>query len=229
MKLNRIAAALCAIGLAGVAHAEAGISDGIVKVGVLTDLSGVYSDLAGNGSVVAARMAAEEMGNKVLGKPVEVVAADHQNKPDVGTSLVVQLFSLDLSWLSPLLIGFGVSPEPENVDPSAPPPPPAALQIDKYQEQLQAVRDALQAYIDDPEELPALKKKMNMVTESKYVCPSPRIVLNTLATNARHSASATGTSMPSARRRKSFQAPTKNGAPEYRSTGVVITIPTYLR
>ncbi|MFY3082619.1 ABC transporter substrate-binding protein [Achromobacter xylosoxidans] len=92
MKLNRIAAALCAIGLAGVAHAEAGISDGIVKVGVLTDLSGVYSDLAGNGSVVAARMAAEEMGNKVLGKPVEVVAADHQNKPDVAANLAREWF-----------------------------------------------------------------------------------------------------------------------------------------
>ncbi|MFY1004808.1 ABC transporter substrate-binding protein, partial [Escherichia coli] len=79
-------------GLAGVAHAEAGISDGIVKVGVLTDLSGVYSDLAGNGSVIAARMAAEEMGNKVLGKPVEVVAADHQNKPDVAANLAREWF-----------------------------------------------------------------------------------------------------------------------------------------
>ncbi|KAG0920454.1 hypothetical protein G6F31_020714 [Rhizopus arrhizus] len=87
MKLNRIAAALLTLGAAGAVHAQAKISDDVVKVGVLTDLSGVYSDLAGNGSVIAARLAAEEMGNKVLGKPVEVVAADHQNKPDVAANL----------------------------------------------------------------------------------------------------------------------------------------------
>jgi branched-chain amino acid transport system substrate-binding protein len=92
MKLNRISAALFAIGMIGAAQAQTKVSDDVVKIGVLTDLSGVYSDLAGNGSVIAARMAAEEMGNKVLGKPVEVVSADHQNKPDVAANLAREWF-----------------------------------------------------------------------------------------------------------------------------------------
>ncbi len=92
MKLNRISAALFAVGMIGAAQAQTKISDDVVKIGVLTDLSGVYSDLAGNGSVIAARMAAEEMGNKVLGKPVEVVSADHQNKPDVAANLAREWF-----------------------------------------------------------------------------------------------------------------------------------------
>jgi len=86
MKLNRIAAALCVLGFtgavpAGAAHAQAKISDDVVKVGVLTDLSGVYSDLAGNGSVIAARLAAEEMGNKVLGKPVKWLQPTTRTSP----------------------------------------------------------------------------------------------------------------------------------------------------
>jgi branched-chain amino acid transport system substrate-binding protein len=67
------------------AHAQ--VSDDVVKIGVLNDLSGIYSDLAGQGSVTAARLAIEEMGGKVLGKPVELVFADHQNKPDVAANL----------------------------------------------------------------------------------------------------------------------------------------------
>ena len=65
------------------AHA-AGISDDRVKIGVLTDMSGQYSDSGGKGSVEAARMAVEDFGGKVLGKSVEVVFADHQNKADIG-------------------------------------------------------------------------------------------------------------------------------------------------
>lgn len=92
MKRKTIAAStLAALGLLGSAHA-ASVSDDVVKIGVLTDLSGVYSDLAGNGSVIAARLAAAEMGGKVLGKPVEVVAADHQNKPDVAANLAREWF-----------------------------------------------------------------------------------------------------------------------------------------
>jgi len=59
----------------------------VVKIGVLTDLSSLYSDATGKGSVVAAQMAAEDFGGKVRGKPIEIISADHQNKPDVGSSI----------------------------------------------------------------------------------------------------------------------------------------------
>ena len=58
-----------------------------VKIGILNDQSGLYADLAGPGSVEAARMAIEDFGGKVLGRAVELVAADHQNKPDVGAGI----------------------------------------------------------------------------------------------------------------------------------------------
>jgi len=67
--------------------AQAQISDDIVKVGVLADMSGLYSDLSGIGSVVAARMAAEDFGGTVLGRKIEIVSADHQNKPDIGSNI----------------------------------------------------------------------------------------------------------------------------------------------
>jgi branched-chain amino acid transport system substrate-binding protein len=65
----------------------ADISDGVVKIGVLTDMSGPYSDNVGSGAVIAARMAAEDFGGEVLGVPIEIVQADHQNKADVGTAI----------------------------------------------------------------------------------------------------------------------------------------------
>jgi branched-chain amino acid transport system substrate-binding protein len=67
--------------------ANAQISDNVVKIGVLTDLSGAYSDLAGKGSVVAAEMAVADFGGKVKGAPIQVVSADHQNKPDIGSAI----------------------------------------------------------------------------------------------------------------------------------------------
>ena len=63
------------------------ISDGVVKIGVLTDMSGTFSDFSGAGSVSAIRMAVQDFGGKVLGRPIEVIYADHQNKPDVGASI----------------------------------------------------------------------------------------------------------------------------------------------
>src|SRR5437016_8590875 len=60
------------------------ISGDVVKIAVLSDMSGVYSDIGGKGSVVAAQMAVDTFGGKILGKPIEVVSADHQNKPDIG-------------------------------------------------------------------------------------------------------------------------------------------------
>jgi branched-chain amino acid transport system substrate-binding protein len=62
------------------------ISGDVVRIGVLTDLSGVYSDFGGPGAVEAARMAVADFGGKLNGKPIEIISADHQNKPDVGAS-----------------------------------------------------------------------------------------------------------------------------------------------
>lgn len=58
-----------------------------VKLGVLTDMSGPFSDLSGRGSVEAAKLAADEFGSKVLGQPIEVVFADHQQKPEIGLAI----------------------------------------------------------------------------------------------------------------------------------------------
>jgi branched-chain amino acid transport system substrate-binding protein len=70
----------------GPAHAQ--FSDNLIKIGVLTDRSGIYSDINGEGSVVAARLAAEEFGNKVAGAPIEIITGDHQNKADIAANLV---------------------------------------------------------------------------------------------------------------------------------------------
>ncbi len=84
-----IAGSVLAVALAmGSANAADAISDGVVKIGVLNDQSGIYVDMAGPGSVIAAQMAVEDFGGKVLGKPIEIVAGDHQNKPDIGTAIV---------------------------------------------------------------------------------------------------------------------------------------------
>jgi branched-chain amino acid transport system substrate-binding protein len=72
--------------------ARAQISDNVVKIGVLNDQSGLYADLGGPGSVTAARMAVEDAGGSVLGKPVEIVFADHQNKADVGVAVARRWF-----------------------------------------------------------------------------------------------------------------------------------------
>jgi branched-chain amino acid transport system substrate-binding protein len=75
------------------AHAQ--ISDAKVRIGVLNDMSGPYKDLAGPGSVLAAQMAAEDFGGTVLGAPIEIVSADHQNKPDIGSGIVRKWFDED--------------------------------------------------------------------------------------------------------------------------------------
>ena len=68
--------------------------EGPIKVGVLTDMSSVYAGGAGKGSVEAARMAIEDAGD-VLGRPAELVFADHQNKPDIGTAIARQWYDRD--------------------------------------------------------------------------------------------------------------------------------------
>ncbi len=70
--------------------ATAQISDDTVKIGVMNDQSGLYADITGPGSVLAARMAVEDFGGKVAGKSIEVLFADHQNKPDIGANVVRQ-------------------------------------------------------------------------------------------------------------------------------------------
>ncbi len=77
------------------ALAQDKISGGVVKIGVMNDLTGPYSDLAGTKSVDAAKMAVEDFGGKVLGKPVQVVAADHQNKADVASARAREWFERD--------------------------------------------------------------------------------------------------------------------------------------
>ena len=77
------------------AAAHAQISGGKVRIGVLTDLSGPYEQNSGVGSVEAAKMAAEEFGNTVNGAPIEIVAADHQNKPDIGAAIARRWFDLE--------------------------------------------------------------------------------------------------------------------------------------
>jgi branched-chain amino acid transport system substrate-binding protein len=79
----------------GASVAQAQISDGIVKIGVLSDMSSLYADLAGNGSVIAAQMAVEDFGAAKKGLKVEIVSADHQNKPDVGSNIARQWYDVD--------------------------------------------------------------------------------------------------------------------------------------
>jgi len=81
------AALLVAARVGAPSSAQAEISDGVVKVGVLTDETGVFSSLSGEGSIEAARMAIEDFGRKVAGKPIEIIHADHQNKTDVGAAI----------------------------------------------------------------------------------------------------------------------------------------------
>ncbi len=86
-------ALFAALLLSTTAHAQ--IANDKVKIGVLSDLSGIYESGAGNGSVEAVKIAVEELGGKVAGKPVEVLAGDHQNKPDVGASLANRWYDVD--------------------------------------------------------------------------------------------------------------------------------------
>ena len=73
----------------------AGASDDKVKIGILNDQSGVYADFGGKSSVEAAKMAIEDYGGKVLGVPVEIVDADHQNKPDIASNIARQWYDTE--------------------------------------------------------------------------------------------------------------------------------------
>ncbi|MFO0987011.1 MAG: ABC transporter substrate-binding protein [Alphaproteobacteria bacterium] len=87
MKMKWLAAAAAVALSAGGAGAQQW-TDGTIKIGVLNDMSSLYADVAGIGSVIAARLAVEDFGAAQKGMKVEIVGADHQNKPDVGTGIV---------------------------------------------------------------------------------------------------------------------------------------------
>src|SRR5690349_3245877 len=85
MTLGTVRGVIAAVVFAAVGGAALA-AEAPVKIGVLTDTSSLYADLSGNGSVEAAKMAAEDAG-PVLGEAVQVIAADHQNKPDIASSI----------------------------------------------------------------------------------------------------------------------------------------------
>ncbi|NJR41753.1 MAG: ABC transporter substrate-binding protein [Akkermansiaceae bacterium] len=93
MVIRRISQALAlavVLGTAGAVHAQT-----TVKIGVLTDMSSLYADLSGQGSALAARMAVEDFGAEKKGLKVEVLSADHQNKPDIGSTVARQWLDVE--------------------------------------------------------------------------------------------------------------------------------------
>src|SRR5450759_3762504 len=88
----RLAVACAAFALIGTG---AQAQDTVVKIGVLSDMSGLYSDLSGPGSVIAAKMAVEDFNPGAHGMKVEIVTGDHQNKPDIGLQMANQWYDVD--------------------------------------------------------------------------------------------------------------------------------------
>jgi branched-chain amino acid transport system substrate-binding protein len=93
MKITHIVSA--ALLTAFTIPASAQISDNKIKIGILNDQSGVYADFGGKWSVEAARMAVEDFGGKAKGAPIEIITADHQNKPDVASNLARQWYDIE--------------------------------------------------------------------------------------------------------------------------------------
>src|ERR1700761_9718458 len=86
---------LLAAMMVGVSFGSARADDISVKIGVLNDRSGIYADLSGEGSVIAARMAVDDFKAADKGIKVEIVSADHQNKPDIGAGIARQWYDRD--------------------------------------------------------------------------------------------------------------------------------------
>jgi branched-chain amino acid transport system substrate-binding protein len=97
MKSKKLVAALglAVAGAMSAMSAQAQVSDGVIKIGVLNDQSSLYADLAGQGSVLAARMAVEDFGAAKKGMKVEIISADHQNKADLGSQIARQWYDVD--------------------------------------------------------------------------------------------------------------------------------------
>ncbi|MCC8981836.1 ABC transporter substrate-binding protein [Bradyrhizobium acaciae] len=92
---NKISALLLGSAMALSVASIASADDKVVKIGVLSDQSGLYADLAGPGSTLAAQMAIEDSGLKAKGWTIDLISGDHQNKPDIGTTIARQWFDVD--------------------------------------------------------------------------------------------------------------------------------------
>jgi branched-chain amino acid transport system substrate-binding protein len=103
------AAAALAAAAPSFAQQPAGLSDNVVKIGILTDMSGQFSHESGEGSVTAIRMAIEDFGGKVLGRPIELLMSDHQNKNDVATSRAREWYDVDKVDMIANLINSGIA------------------------------------------------------------------------------------------------------------------------
>src|SRR5262252_10523642 len=95
MKSRLIASLLLTAALTLAAAGGAAAEDKVVKIGVLSDQSGLYADLAGPGSTLAAQLAVEDSGLTAKGWKIDVISGDHQNKPDIGTAIARQWFDVD--------------------------------------------------------------------------------------------------------------------------------------
>jgi branched-chain amino acid transport system substrate-binding protein len=93
MKMTRNIIAVAALLASSSALAQ--YTDGVVKIGVMSDMSSLYSDIGGAGSVAAAKLAVEDFGAAAKGIKVEIVSGDHQNKPDVGSNIAGTWFDVD--------------------------------------------------------------------------------------------------------------------------------------
>ena len=93
--MKRLFALAILAGVLASGTAQAQYTDGTIKIGVMNDMSGLYADLTGPGSVVAARMAVEDFDAAAKGLKVEILSADHQNKPDVGSNVVRTWIDVD--------------------------------------------------------------------------------------------------------------------------------------
>ncbi|MGS1097534.1 ABC transporter substrate-binding protein [Aquamicrobium terrae] len=119
--LSLISAALVAATAIPATAAE--LSDGKVKIGILNDQSGVYADFGGKWSVEAAKMAVEDFGGTLQGAPIEIISADHQNKPDIASNIARQWYDteqvdaiMELTTSSVALAVQGISAEKKKID-----------------------------------------------------------------------------------------------------------------
>src|SRR5512138_3537867 len=93
--MQRTLVALAVGAALGAGGAQAQVSDNVIKIGVLSHTSSIYTDIAAAGSVVAAKMAVEDSGIEKRGYKVEIISADHQNKPDVGSAIARQWYDTE--------------------------------------------------------------------------------------------------------------------------------------
>jgi len=94
LKQVKVAALACLLGVPAAMEAQAQVSDGTVKIGIMTDLSGQLADSTGAGSILAAQMAVEDFG-PIDGMKIELISADHQNKADIGASTARKWYEVD--------------------------------------------------------------------------------------------------------------------------------------